>query len=868
MLNYVQVLTTPTADTPGTALVLKFDDKSYIFGNVGEGAQRAAGQQKVGLLKVQNIFLTGKTTWRTTGGLLGLILTVADGFASANANIAAAPVKKGKKPSPPRRMEIHGTDNLMHTIATARRFVFRKGMPLDIYEAEERPADADISTPSWSDNNIKVWHMDISDKPMSRTSRKRSHEVMSEGDSDAFTIGGSGSLTPEQNEDRLQQIRKGVVSHMFDSNWHLDTLNTMSLSQVRLPATIFVRNGEGKFEKYVGPMANDGGDPDLQVHVRAPWPAALIEDLPQTSPSAAARSYIVKNHNIRGKFLAKDAKDLGVVPPQFKMLTSGQTITTADGKVVTPNMVMEPERVGGSFAVVELPTRDYIESLLAREEWGSKAIMEGMGAIFWILGQGVMGDERLANFMAKMSHLEHIVSSDDSPSNCLTFESAAKAQLRLHLIDPERFPQLAYSNAKPDLPAGLIPAQVGLKFQLEPKMERQEAEIVKYIDGEKAIEEALGINGATSEASVEVGNKAAGKEDFDGLVPEVAELAEAARKRINQPEYLADLEKLQQDLPWKDAEIIPLGTGSALPSKYRNVSATLVRVPGVGNYLFDCGENTLGQLKRVFGPEIREVLRDLKVLWISHLHADHHLGTASVLRARNDLDRASGFTFDKLIVASDDGLHQWLKEYAQVEDVGFKNLQQFALNESNNWRKEFTQEETAMNGLSAIVACQVSHCKGALAVVLKFPNGFSVAFSGDCRPSYKFAEIARGATVLIHEATFETGMEGDALAKKHCTTSEALWVAKKMNAKRVMLTHFSQRYPKVSSMDDTGGAIAISAFDYMRCRVGDFAKVSEFNKAIEKLYAEEDPEEVAEMAEPKVQVKKAKKPLVTNDVQA
>ena len=414
MLNYVQVLTTPTADTPGTALVLKFDDKSYVFGNVGEGAQRAAGQQKLALLKVQNIFLTGKTTWRTTGGLLGLILTVADGFASANANIAAMPTKKGKTPGPPRRMEIHGTDNLMHTIATARRFVFRKGMPLDIYEAEERPVDADISTPSWSDNNIKVWHLDLSDKPASRTSRKRSHEVMSE-DSDVAFIGQSGYLTPEQNEDRMHQIRKGVVSHMFDSNWHLDTLRPLPLGKVQLPATIFVRRPEGKIAKYTGPLPNEGGDPDQQVLVRAPWPAALIDDLPRTKPSTAVRSYIVKNHNIRGKFLAQQAKELGAVPPQFKLLTSGQTITTADGKVVTPNMVMEPERVGGSFAVIELPTRAYIDSLLAREEWGNKMIMEGMGAIFWILGQGVLGEERLADFMAKMSHLEHIVSSDDSP---------------------------------------------------------------------------------------------------------------------------------------------------------------------------------------------------------------------------------------------------------------------------------------------------------------------------------------------------------------------------------------------------------------------------------------------------------------------
>ena len=839
MLNYVQVLTTPTADTPGTTLVLKFDDKSYIIGNVGEGTQRAAGQRKVGLLKVENIFLTGKTTWRTTGGLLGLILTVADSFVSANANRAAQPVKKGKAPPPARRMEIHGTDNLMHTIATARRFVFRKGMPLDIFESEERPADADISTPSWSDNNIKVWHMDLIDKPAPRTSRKRSHEVMSEEDFKFFD-GSSAVVHPDdETHDRDQQIRKSVVSHMFDSSWRLDTLVTMKIKDVQGAATkMFIRSAEGKIEPYTGPTT--GAAQNTDVLVRKPWPASTIVDLPQTKPSTVARSYIIKNHNIRGKFLVQKAKELGAVPPQFKLLTSGQTITTASGNTVTPEMVMEPTKVGGSFAVIELPSRDYIDSMLAREEWNNKTVMDGMGMIFWILGHGVMGDERLEAFRAKLCHMEHIVSSDDSPSNCLTFESAAKAQLRLHLVDPERFPQLAYSNVKPELPAGWTPANVGLKFQLEPRMERQENEVVKYIDGRKAIKEKLdGQIVSNSGEKVDM-------EDFEPLPADVVELAKEARNRISQPEYLAELEKLQHDLPGKDVEIIPLGTGSALPSKYRNVSATLVRVPGVGNYLFDCGENTLGQMKRALGPEFRDVLRDLKVLWVSHLHADHHLGTASVLRARNDYDRQSGYTFDKLIVASDDNMLDWIKEYAQVEDIGIERLQQIKLNQSNNFTKEFTEEETKKVGLRAIVACRVSHCMGALAVVMKFPKGFSAAFSGDCRPSVKFAEIAQDATVLIHEATFETGMEGDALAKKHCTTSEALWVAKKMNAQRVMLTHFSQRYPKVSSMDDTGDAIAISAFDYMRCKVGDFKKVSEFNGAIEKLYAEPEDGEEAE----------------------
>ena len=55
----------------------------------------------------------------------------------------------------------------------------------------------------------------------------------------------------------------------------------------------------------------------------------------------------------------------------------------------------------------------------------------------------------------------------------------------------------------------------------------------------------------------------------------------------------------------------------------------------------------------------------------------------------------------------------------------------------------------------------------------------------------------QNATVLIHEATFESGMVDDAVGKKHSTVGEAMDVGARMKAYRIILTHFSQRYPKV-----------------------------------------------------------------------
>lgn len=51
------------------------------------------------------------------------------------------------------------------------------------------------------------------------------------------------------------------------------------------------------------------------------------------------------------------------------------------------------------------------------------------------------------------------------------------------------------------------------------------------------------------------------------------------------------------------------------------------------------------------------------------------------------------------------------------------------------------------------------------------------------------------------QATFEDSLADEAVAKKHCTTSEAVEVGAQAGAYRTLLTHFSQRYPKIPVVD-------------------------------------------------------------------
>lgn len=63
---------------------------------------------------------------------------------------------------------------------------------------------------------------------------------------------------------------------------------------------------------------------------------------------------------------------------------------------------------------------------------------------------------------------------------------------------------------------------------------------------------------------------------------------------LNEGSLPSCLENIRRD----DLEIVLLGTGSSQPSKYRNVTSIYINLFSKGGLLLDCGEGTLGQLKR------------------------------------------------------------------------------------------------------------------------------------------------------------------------------------------------------------------------------------------------------------------------------
>ncbi|KAK0738614.1 hypothetical protein B0T18DRAFT_441288 [Schizothecium vesticola] len=812
MISSVEIASTPTADTQGTCVVVHFPHGRYLFGHVAEGTQRILTERNLGMGKMGNIFLSGPVDWHTTGGLMGLILTLADTLASVQA--AAVSLNQDREargklplPLPTNRVDIHGGRNLAHAIASTRRFIYRRGTPIRTHEIRAPLSGLlrDGSAPDWQDDCLQVWYL-----PLPPTAKAQAQARRDEADADN------------------QLLKEHLVASMFNDQWKLDVLRQQRLYEVSRSAKVFHRDHNNRIQEYKGPWPGEQGcDSDKQVLVREPWPAVQTFPamLPPTQPSDESLCYIVKTHPRRGRFDPAKAKKFGVAVRDYKLLTAGQDVVGDKGAIISPDMVVGPTTPGNGWVVADIRSGHQVQGFLDRPEWADKTIMQGIAAVYWILSDDVTNDERLVKWMRDRPDMKHVILGKASSPNRIAFERHAKQAIQMHQIDPDRFPLPVHSNEAPPLAGDLAAvAQVG-----QPKETLRLANDAQWLDTAEPFMNTTAV--------------------VDDVVQRraVRKLADAARRKLADPVFLAQDAEAQRGSPAYDVVLTALGTGSSLPSKLRNVSANLLQVPFYGSYIFDCGENTLGQLRRSFGyAKTDAILEDLQVLYISHGHADHHLGAASILARRAKLVQQNPNLPPLTIVASESFI-TWVKEYASVEDLGTAShvaFFQIAFEYEHGVAVPQVTRTDAVSGVGTalpnIEICRVDHCHDAMACVFTWPTGLRVAYSGDCRPSDAFAALGRGADLLIHECTFDSELQAEAVAKNHSTMAEALDVGRKMQAKRILLTHFSQRYPKMPIIDDTEQTV-LYAFDLMRIKLHEFKKAALFLPALQKLLDESEP---------------------------
>lgn len=214
-----------------------------------------------------------------------------------------------------------------------------------------------------------------------------------------------------------------------------------------------------------------------------------------------------------------------------------------------------------------------------------------------------------------------------------------------------------------------------------------------------------------------------------------------------------------------------------------------------------------------------------------------------------------GKPFCPLLVVAPTQLKAWLQQYHNqcqqilhhVNMIPAKCLQKGAEVSSPTVEKLIALLLETCD-LEEFQTCLVRHCKHAFGCALVHTSGWKVVYSGDTMPCEALIQMGKDATLLIHEATLEDGLEEEAVEKTHSTTSQAIGVGMRMNAEFIMLNHFSQRYAKIPLFSSDFNEKVGIAFDHMKVCFGDFSTVPKLTAPLKALFAG-DIEEMVERRE-------------------
>lgn len=768
---YLQVLGTESKDSSPSLFVFA-DSQRYLF-NCGEGTQRIFNEHKLKLTKINNIFFT-RLCWEYIGGLPGMVMTLRD---------------NGKSD-----IRLNGPSSLCDFIHATRFFLYHENLKFDCIEFDGSDRD------SYDDENLRI------------------EPVIIEGK-------------------------------------HGDT---------------FVQQSSSHDHK-----APQDQSASLPTDASQPLP----KKLKPYRKSSTAVCYVCQLTALPGKFFPKKAIELGVPKgPLFGELQCGNTVTLENGQQIKPEQVMGPCQPGPVFMIIDCPSVDFMSSLECNKQL-SRHCEEGAYPtpviIVHLTPMSVFRSHEYEKWRNRFGDkVCHLLINKDVCAAPLVFHSQATVQCKLHSVDPEIFPLLETSDSpvvkQSDLPKNCYPGENFLQFHLRPNKKQgfDRSDIPSKLDTNSILLEtqtlldgrthatcASGLEEKTcdrlerktlgSVRSLSTSSSARSRDMIRETRPlqivgnPIREMLEAVGVTFigeDEGHTLTDIIKMKAEesqFKRNNYEIVFLGTGAALPSKYRNVSSTLINMSDKASILLDCGEGTYGQLYRHYGDFFtNRVLLQLKSVFISHIHADHHLGLIRIIQKREIL-----LPDDPLLIIGPGKLGKWLHEYDTVcEDISYRFVDSSDLvdhRDGDYWN--------VYGHLQAqqVMTVRVDHCSEAYGLILKHRHGWKIVYSGDTRPCPGLIKAGKDADLLIHEATLEDELKAEAVSKRHSTTTEAIESGIKMEAKFIMLNHFSQRYPKIPLFSECFTKCTGIAFDHMRVHASNFARIPELLEPLKKVFAEE-----------------------------
>lgn len=299
-------------------------------------------------------------------------------------------------------------------------------------------------------------------------------------------------------------------------------------------------------------------------------------------------------------------------------------------------------------------------------------------------------------------------------------------------------------------------------------------------------------------------------------------------------------------------EVTFLGTSAMVPTKERNVTSMFLRYKNEG-ILLDCGEGTQRQMN-IAGINRNSVTKIL----VSHWHGDHVVGIVGLIQTmankeknpRIDLYGPKGTSehvkhmmkmiiFDvqvqlnvhELIPKNTDILtavetEDYIIECAALDHkvpcIGYRFTEKDKLNiNTSKLRKLGVNDGPHLRKLKEGKTIKY---KGKVVKpddVTYVVHGKKIAYIADTAACANAVMLARDVDLMISEASYDNKLQEKADEYKHLTAKDAAMIASQADVKKLILTHFSQRYKTVDDIESDAKIIfpeSTCAYDFMKVK--------------------------------------------------
>jgi len=289
-----------------------------------------------------------------------------------------------------------------------------------------------------------------------------------------------------------------------------------------------------------------------------------------------------------------------------------------------------------------------------------------------------------------------------------------------------------------------------------------------------------------------------------------------------------------------------LGTSGMHPTKERNLFSVLFTYKNE-NILIDCGEGTQRQLRMIDIPSTK-----ITRILLTHLHGDHINGLPGLLqnlqanqynreleiygptglkRLMNNIFEIIGGRLRVKIneiqqetIFKNKDFHIEAREMEHTTKVyGYSFVENDRRNINLNYLKKFGLKKHVLlgdlqNGRDIVYEGNKIKAKDATILV----KGKKLTIITDTKYCDNAIKLSKDSDLLICECTFNKDLKDKAKEYKHLTSEDAANIAKKNGSKKLILTHFSQRYPNVNPLVKEAKKIfknTISAEDFMKVEI-------------------------------------------------